>query len=284
MNSTIFGRSPLTSICPACRTFFKGSQDVLSTLPRLTLETVTGRSFSQLPLRVSSPYLLDQTRSLPFRWKWSPVMAQAAVGEILRPIHHLLSNFQYFDNVLLGDEDPHWVTLITVHLLTSAGLVISPKSSPTPTTSLYLARTRTFLATYPHSNLLIGDAPLLTTVSSLRPTAPSAMGYYPRQAGSALPVAGLPTSSLRRRTPRPCGFLAAQHVIGADSVDSFCHLSLSFYRRLRWTLPLRPAPAASGWPWSWARRRQLPPSPHRGTPRSTRRSCTRCSTASDNWL
>ena len=54
-------------------------------------------------------------------------MAQTAIAAIIAPLCPYLLTFQYIDDILLGDEDPHWVQMVTefaVHLLNKAGLLI----------------------------------------------------------------------------------------------------------------------------------------------------------------
>lgn len=81
------------------------------------------------------------TRRLPFGWSWSPIIAQLTLARILAPVATWFPGrfWQYVDDILIADEDPHFLHFTgsyLVHLLARSGLVINSKSQLQPVKSL----------------------------------------------------------------------------------------------------------------------------------------------------
>jgi hypothetical protein len=100
-----------------------------------------------LPSQVRGAFTLSSTssvftcRRLPFGWAWSPVLAQLYIAYLLAPLRSFtdLPPWQYYDDILLASTDPAFLTFTfhyTCHLLTTAGFIISPKSSQAPSTEI----------------------------------------------------------------------------------------------------------------------------------------------------
>ena len=82
---------------------------------------------------ISSPITVLQTRSLPFGWAWSPILATCFVRDILRPVVCLLNGlmWQFIDDVLMAHADPHYLRFCALHgifLLERHGFLINAKS------------------------------------------------------------------------------------------------------------------------------------------------------------
>lgn len=110
------------------------------------------------------------TRSLPFGWSWSPIIAQRTMIHLLSGVCHMLPTvWIYLDDILLAHSDPHFLTYVTylaVYLLQSAGFVISQKSILIPTSDITWLGKK--LSPAGISNTLPRITQLLLSILSLR--------------------------------------------------------------------------------------------------------------------
>ena len=95
---------------------------------------------AQHKIRVGINGTLYSLTSLPFGWKCSPVIAQLLLGAYLAPLHHShVVTLQYLDDILLFSTDRealHSFTSLMVRSLSSAGWILSQKSSTTPSPTI----------------------------------------------------------------------------------------------------------------------------------------------------
>ena len=103
----------------------------------LILPTVPG----YFSYQSASPTAVFGSRRLPFGWSYRPVFAPRTLERILLPLVPWFpaSLWQYVDDLLLTHTDPHFLAFagaFAVHLISSSGLLISPKSSLVPTRNI----------------------------------------------------------------------------------------------------------------------------------------------------
>jgi len=86
----------------------------------------------------TSPHSVLGSRRLPFGWSFSPILAQRTLKRILHSLVPWFTDslWQFVGDLLLAHTDPHFLAFagaFAVHLNSTSGFLLSPKSSLVPT-------------------------------------------------------------------------------------------------------------------------------------------------------
>ena len=81
------------------------------------------------------------TQHLPFGWSWSSIIAQLTLARILAPVVQWFpgSLWQYFDDILISDEERHllyFARSYISHILSLSGLHVNSTTQLQPATEL----------------------------------------------------------------------------------------------------------------------------------------------------